>query len=343
VRARTNGGFSAYNAIQSEFRANNLFKQLTIRAGYTISRNVDNVSEIFATGTAGNTLFAAENPFSTGVAEKATSGLNIPNAFTVSLTENIPMFKEQHGLVGHVLGGWAFSTSYVYGSGQPYTPRQGGVFTNVNSKVAATGNYFDTNWVTAFVGDSARPFYGNRNAPAGNVGEFCGDMAALLGPVLVPCTTLFGPNGATQLLSFNALNAPQATDPNGFLRGGSTTVLNLVPVTTNDVRFIINMHTAQSVFGTPFGNVPRNALADAISNRLDASIFKNIKIGERSNFEMRLTAVNALNHFNFGSIDPNMEDAGLGTAASLFGIGFNNPAQTGANGRVVSVSGRFTF
>jgi hypothetical protein len=149
------------------------------------------------------------------------------------------------------------------------------------------------------------------------------------------------------LLSFNALNAPQACDPRGFLRGTGTVtcplVLNLVPITTNDARFIINMHTAQSVFGTPFGNVARNPLVDATSNRLDASIFKNIKWGEHSNFEMRMSAVNALNHFNYGSIDPNMEDAGLGTAPSLFGIGFNNPAQTAANGRVVSISGRFTF
>jgi hypothetical protein len=202
--------------------------------------------------------------------------------------------------------------------------------------------------VNAFVGDAARPFYGNRNAPAGNVGIFCGDLVSLLGTGLgvvapappVTCAT-FG--GNTTLLSFNALNAPQPCDPRGFLRGSACTTSNIVPVTTNDVRFIINMHTAQTVFGTPFGNVPRNPLADATSNRLDASIFKNIKMGERGNFEMRMTATNALNHFNYSSIDPNMEDAGLGTAPSLFGVGFNNPAQTTANGRVVSISGRFTF
>jgi hypothetical protein len=348
VRARTNGGFSDYHALQTEFRANNLFKQMQLRVGYTFSKNLDNVSEIFATGTAGNTLFASQNPFQTGDAERSISGLNIPNAFTVSLTENIPFFREQHGLLGHVLGGWALSGSYLYGSGQPFTPRQGGVFGGVNSRLAANGNYFDTNFVNAFVGDAARPFYGSLSAPAGNVGIFCGDLVSLLGAAATNCVTNFGPNGNNQLLSFNALNAPQAADPRGFLRGGALTTLSLVPITNNDVRYIINMHTAQKVFGTPFGNVPRNPLVDAPSNRLDASIFKNIKLGEHSNFEMRLSAVNALNHFNYSSIDPNMEDAGLGTAPSLFGVGFNNPAQTTANGnnggsRVVSVSGRITF
>jgi hypothetical protein len=341
VRARTNGGFSDYHALQTEFRANNLFKQMQLRVGYTFSKNLDNVSEIFATGTAGNTLFASQNPFQTGDAERSISGLNTPQALTVSVTESIPFFKEQHGLVGHVLGGWAVSGSYVYGSGQPFTPRQGGVFGGVNSRLSANGNYFDTNFVNAFVGDAARPFYGNVNAPASTVGIFCGDLVSLLGAAATNCAS-FGA-GNNQLLSFNALNAPQGCDPRGFLRGSACTTLNLVPITTNDARFIINMHTAQKVFGTPFGNVPRNPLVDAPSNRLDATIFKNIKMGERGNFEMRMTATNALNHFNYSSIDPNMEDAGLGTATSLFGVGFNNPAQTTANGRVVSISGKFTF
>ncbi|HEX7287927.1 MAG TPA: TonB-dependent receptor [Candidatus Angelobacter sp.] len=340
VRARTNGSFSDYQGVQTEFRANNLFKQLTIRAGYTFSKNLDNVSEIFATGTAGNTLFASQNPFQTGDAERSISGLNIPTIATVAFTESLPFFREQHGLIGHILGGWNFSGAYIWASGQPFTPRQGGVFTNVNSKVAATGNYFDTNFATAFVGDPARPFFGNRAADPGSVGIFCGDLVSLLGAASVPCASI---GGNAQLLSFNALNAPQGTDPRGFLRGGATTVLNLVPITTNDARYIINMHTAQSVFGTPFGSVPRNTEVDAPSNRLDAAIFKMIKLGERSNFEMRLSALNALNHFNYGSIDPNMEDAGLGTAASLFGLGFNNPSQTAAGGRVVAISGRLTF
>jgi hypothetical protein len=341
VRARTNGGFSDYHALQTEFRANNLFKQMQLRVGYTFSKNLDNVSEIFATGTAGNTLFASQNPFQTGDAERSISGLNIPQTLTVSVTESIPFFKEQHGLFGHVLGGWAVSGSYVYGSGQPFTPRQGGVFGGVNSRLSANGNYFDTNFVNAFVGDAARPFYGNVNAPASTVGIFCGDLVSLLGATATNCAS-FGA-GNNQLLSFNALNAPQGCDPRGFLRGSACTVLNLVPITTNDARYIINMHTAQKVFGTPFGNVPRNPLVDAPSNRLDATIFKNIKMGERGNFEMRMTATNALNHFNYSSIDPNMEDAGLGTAPSLFGVGFNNPAQTTAAGRVVSLTGKFTF
>jgi hypothetical protein len=344
VRARTNGGFSSYHGVQTEFRATNLFKQLTIRAGYTWSGNTDNVSEIFATGTAGNTLFAAQNPFLTGSAENSTSGLNFPNQFTVAFTENLPFFKEQHG-IGHLLGGWAISGSYVYASGQPFTPRQGAVFTAINSNVQPNGNYFDTSWANAFVGDPARPFYGNRSAPNNTVGIYCGDLAFLfIGTAATPgaVSTFCAPSGGNNaLLSLNALNAPAASDPRGCLRGGATCPLTVV--TTNDVKYIINMRTAQKIFGTPFGNVARNPEIDAPSNRLDMTIRKNWKLSERMTFETRMTATNALNHFNYSSIDSSMEDAGLGGIASLFGVGFNKPAQTAANGRVVSLSGNFRF
>ncbi|HLK09625.1 MAG TPA: carboxypeptidase regulatory-like domain-containing protein [Candidatus Angelobacter sp.] len=346
VRSRNNGGFSDYHALQVEFRANNLFKQLQLRTNYTWSKTLDNVSEIFATGTAGNTLFAAQNPFQTGSAERSFSGLNIPNAFTVSATESIPFFKEQHGWIGHILGGWAVSGSYILASGQGYTPQQG----LAEAANTALGNYYDVGFVGAFVGiDTARPFFGNRNAPAGNVGIFAGDACLTLigaanrpggtGPLSPICSA-----PATQLISYNALNLSTSPTIGGCLAQftGVNVPLQtacLAPVTTNDVRFIINARNAQSVFGTPFGNVPRNALTDAISNRLDATVFKNIKMGERANFEMHLTATNALNHWNYINVDPNLEDAGQ---KQLFS-GFADPSLTGANGRVVSVTGRFTF
>jgi len=346
VRARTNGGFSSYNAVQTEFRANNLFKQLQLRAGYTFSKNLDNVSEIFATGTAGNTLFAAQNPFQTGSTERSISGLSIPNVFTLSATESIPIFKSQHGLAGHILGGWSVSAAYVYGSGQPYTPTQGNILGQV-AFATAGGNYFDSGFDNAFVGDSARPFFGNVNAPLNTVGIFLGDMCNVGSPFRnslfggTACNNALAAFGPNQLMSVNALNAPVAADARGCIRGNAA--CTFVPITTNDVRFILNGHTAETIFGTPFGNVPRNPLRDAISNRLDASIRKDLKLSERVNFEMRMTATNALNHFNFGSIDPNMEDAGLGFDPRIFGAGFGDPAKTGANGRVLSISGRLTF
>lgn len=322
-RVRNNGGFSNYNGLQMEFRANNLFKQLTIRTGYTWSKTSDNVSEIFATGTAGNTVFASQNPFNTGNAEYATSGLSFPNVWTILFTEQIPFFKEQHGAIGHLLGGWSISADYILGSGQPYTPIQG-LFEAANTSAA---NYYDVAFVGAFLGaDAAHPFFGSLSAPANAVGIYAAD--ACLTAAITSAAVCALP--ANTLISFNALNG------NGSI---GSTATNIVTVTNNQVRYIVNARESQAVFGTPFGNVPRNAARDAISNIANVSVFKNIKLGERVNFEMHATALNALNHFNFSSIDPNLEDASV----SRFGSDFANPAVTTAAGRTFFIGGKITF
>src|SRR5262249_10126248 len=83
VLERNNGGYSNYNALQAEFRANNLFKQLTLRTAYTYSRTLDNVSEIFSTGVGGNTNAFAANPWDTGSGEYSFSGLDFPHQFSI--------------------------------------------------------------------------------------------------------------------------------------------------------------------------------------------------------------------------------------------------------------------
>jgi carboxypeptidase family protein len=331
VRTRNNGGFSDYHALQLEFRTNNLFKQLTMRTGYTWSKTLDNVSEIFATGTAGNTLFAAQNPFQTGGAERSLSGLDIPNVWTIAFTEQLPFFKEQRGLVGHILGGWTIASDYILGTGQNYTPAQNGESFLAGN---AFGDVYDSGFVNAFVGDAARPFYGNINAPEDSVGMFAADACTFrfsFGGLTAP--------GRTALCAFSTANPNVLVSVNQLNSGCVGGSCSVTAVTTNDVRFIINSKIAQQTFGTPFGNVPRNPLRDAKSNLANASIYKNFKLGEHANFEMHLTLNNAFNHFNFTSINPNMENAGL----AAFGTQFANPAVTSANGRTVWIGGKVTF
>ena len=83
-----------------------------------------------------------------------------------------------------------------------------------------------------------------------------------------------------------------------------------VPVTKDQVRFIINSQTSQGVFGTPFGNSPRNPVRDEITNIGELHDHQEHQNGRESNFEFHTTFLNALNHPNFGSVDPFVEDAG---------------------------------
>ncbi len=314
ARIRTNTGYSNYNALQLEFRANNLFKQLTIRSGYTYAKNLDNVSEIFSTFAGGNSAFFAQNPANQvkGPGEYSFSGLDYPHTWTILFTEQLPFFKEQHGLVGHLFGGWGISGNYQLESGQRYNPTQ--IF---EANATAAGNYYDLGYIGAFAGvDTAHTFLGNLSAPQTAVGMFAADICnaysssnnPTLGDPTDPVCGLFTPAQAAQLFSLNSFNSKGTA----------------VATTKDKVRFIMNAGQAQTIFGTPFGNTPRNPVQDAITNIASASIIKNIKITERSSFEFHTTFFNVFNHPNFQSIDPFASDAGL----TGLGTGFGDPKMT---------------
>ena len=167
VRERTNTGYSNYNGLQTELRTNNLFNQLTLRVAYTWSKTTDNVSEIFGTGTAGNTTAFAQNPVNYTTGEHGISGLDVPGKMAMSFYEVIPIYKKQEGLVGHILGGWAISGDYLLASGQPYSPIQSAV-------PGGTLNYSDTTFNNSFsvATDGTRPFIGNKSAPITTVGYY---------------------------------------------------------------------------------------------------------------------------------------------------------------------------
>jgi hypothetical protein len=306
---RNNQGYSYYNALQVEFRANNLFKQLTLRTAYTYSKTLDNVSEIFSTFGGGNSLTLAQNPVNPTKGEYSYSGLDVPNQWSILFSEQIPFFKEQHGAIGHILGGWGFAGNYVIASGQRYTPIQAFEEANFTScfgipttcKGTSNGNYYDGAFLGNFAGvDLARPFIGSVTAPATSVGVFALDACNNFG---LACAA--APN---QLISMNALNAT-----------AGPTVVN---VTNKQVRYIINGGEAQSIFGTPFGTAARNLSQDAPTNVANFSIFKTIKMNERATFQFHATALNVFNHANYQTIDVFAEDAGV---KGSLGTGFGDP------------------
>jgi hypothetical protein len=231
------------------------------------------------------------------------------------------MFKEQHGFLGHILGGWGISGNYVIASGQPYTASQF-AFNQIaplkqcGASGTASCNFFDSTFFNGFIGvETDRPFVGNLNAPATSVGIFCGDAIGAAN-----CGALGF--AATDLLSLNALNTTSPT---------ATTASTFVKVTSNDVKYIANTGIAETVFGTPFGNAPRNGQSDAITNIANASLYKKFKLGEHASFEFHATALNVFNHMNFQTIDPFIEDAlaadGSNRSANT---GFGDPSVTGS-------------
>jgi hypothetical protein len=156
-----NTASSNYNGLQSELRIAN-WHGLTATGSYTFSKTIDNTSEVFSTIGGGNTLAYAQNPFNTGSAERANSGIDFPHVVGVAVVYNLPFYKSQRGLLGHVLGGWQANTTYRYTSGQPYTTIQRYVSGSLCDPTGDFGGNFD----------ACRPIVANAAAPLATVGQY---------------------------------------------------------------------------------------------------------------------------------------------------------------------------
>jgi hypothetical protein len=334
-----NTGYSDHHSAQIELRSNNLFNQLTLRSSYSFSKTTDNTSEIFGTAAinggigAGNTMALSQNPLSFTGAEHGTSGLDFPHVFTTAFTEELPFFKQQHGFWGHVLGGWSFAANYQIASGQPYTPVQRFLATCTNPASppngippnncfvpGQTGDYFDELFFSQLNNglETARPFLTNPKAPVSSVGIYAGDACTF--GVALACSA-----SPDQLVSFNALQ--------------NTALPRIVNVNQSDVRFVANTFRAQRAFGSPFGNVGRNIVRDAISNVGNVSVSKQFRFTERVSFTFRTTFLNAFNHANFLSVDPFIDDAGL----QGVNLGFADPTLTDDVPRGTNANRRIFF
>jgi hypothetical protein len=334
VRTRTNTAYSDYNGLQTEFRTNSLFKQLTMKTNYTWSKTTDNASEIFGTFAGGGTFAFSQNPLDFKGAEHGLSGLDFTHTWTVSFYEDIPMYRSQHGVVGHLLGGWAVAGSYILQSGQTYTPVQfflncftGGFNAYDGGACFSPGQ----NFLNSFNGGSqtARPFLSNPDAPANAIGIYAADACNYFGAgcALAP----------DALVDFTALNT------------GATTATTVDP---NAVHFIANGLEANTIFGTPFGNAGRNSLRGAKTNTGNFQVSKMTKWGERVNITWHMSMSNVFNHPNFGytgagciscvTIDPFIEDAG-GVSPPQPNVGFADPTVEDGGHRTIRFGIKIKF
>ena len=128
---------------------------------------MDNSSDVFSTAAAGSTVSFAQNPFNTDRGERGNSGFDYRNIFGLAFTYDLPFYKEQHGAIGRLLGGWEMNTTYRYASGQPFTVIQ----------FAGDSTYCDSTGALSAFYDACRPIVSNPAAPLNSVG-ICTDPAA---------------------------------------------------------------------------------------------------------------------------------------------------------------------
>src|SRR4029077_6831147 len=130
------------------------------------SKNIDNVSEIYATGTGGNTTNYSQSPFDLAVAERGLSGLDYPKVASIYMLLELPSLKASNPFTRALLGGWQVNPVWRYASGQPYT---------VTEFPAADRLLCDPEESSG--GTTCRPIINNRRAPIDTVGQ-CTDPSA---------------------------------------------------------------------------------------------------------------------------------------------------------------------
>jgi len=256
VTTRANTSQSIYHAMQARYNGRFFKNSASVGLSYTWSKTIDDASDIFSRTDIQSA--SAQNPFCINRCERALSALDRPHAFSANFILDVPYFREQRGIVGHLLGGWQLNGTYFLTSGATFTPGQN---TAYNSVLGA-------GYLTA--GD--RPF--------------------------LTCPTCDRRQvGISQVDAFNLGRINTVTDVNGFI---SFTALNatgaIVAVTPSQVKYILNAPGSARLFGTPFGNSPRNAERGPKFNQLNMGLFKNIKVWERLTVQLRGEAFNVLNH-----------------------------------------------
>jgi len=287
-----NTASSNYNGLQSELRIAG-WRGVSATASYTYSKAIDNASEVYSTLAGGSTLNAEQNPFAIGGPERANAATDFPHVAGVTVVYDLPFYKGQHGMTGHLLGGWQVNSTYRYTSGQPYTT----IESYVNNPLygTLTGDTSGTSlcdpgqdWGGRY--DACRPILGNARLPIDSVGQYCNG-----GP---ECQT----SGGTNLPLGTLINF---TDP---CFGGGCPV---TPIT--GAHWIHNDPIAAQVLGTPYAGAGRNTLRGQPISTANLAVFKNIKINERVTAQFQAQAFDVMNTQFRGVPDPLLDHVGNGS------------------------------
>jgi hypothetical protein len=119
-RYRTSGANADYHSAQ--FRLDKrLSRGLQFGTSYTWSKNIDQISEVFATGQTASSL-ASIPAFLGGLRlDRAVSDYHRSHRFTANFVWDLPLLNRSNSWTGKLLGGWQLNGIVTFQSGAPFT------------------------------------------------------------------------------------------------------------------------------------------------------------------------------------------------------------------------------
>jgi hypothetical protein len=235
---------------------------LVFSGNYAWSHSIDTGSDWHSGATSANGA-AAGDGYSLDPTkpglDRGNSTFDIRHRVSFNYVFEFPWLKAQKGFAGHVFGGWQWNGLWAYQTGAHWTP------------FCAAGNRCDFN----FDGErNDRPDVLVGNSHNATHGDWANGWFQPGGSL-----------GSSGMQAWCGITYKKKGDP---LRG------NAIPGACN---------SATSFFQTPClgcdGNLGRNTFVGPSLFNTDQSLFKNIKVTERVNFQFRFEVFNALNHVNF--------------------------------------------
>jgi hypothetical protein len=121
IRLRANAASSIYHSMQVSLDKR-LSRNFSAGVHYTWSSFIDTASEIF--NPSGAEVAVAQDSFNTR-ADRARSTYDRPHRFTGNFVYEFPFYRDQRGVIGHLLGGWQVNSLFTLQSGAPFTVLNG--------------------------------------------------------------------------------------------------------------------------------------------------------------------------------------------------------------------------
>ncbi|HSU32914.1 MAG TPA: carboxypeptidase regulatory-like domain-containing protein [Bryobacteraceae bacterium] len=117
---RTNGGTSFYSGLNTRLELRNFRNYgLTLRANYTWSHSIDDVSSTFTSDNNGTPNLGLLDPLNPGL-DRGNSDFDVRHRVVVSAVWQEPFFKKR-GLANAILGGWSVAPIFTARTGAPFT------------------------------------------------------------------------------------------------------------------------------------------------------------------------------------------------------------------------------
>jgi outer membrane receptor protein involved in Fe transport len=120
INYRTNGGFSNYNSLNIRGDLRNFRRQgLTLRANYTWSHAIDNISNTFSETATGSGNLGLLDPLNPGL-DKGNAEFDVRHRFIVAAIWDIP-FKTSSHMLNRAVAGWSLVSNFSARTGSPFS------------------------------------------------------------------------------------------------------------------------------------------------------------------------------------------------------------------------------